>query len=86
MVGVDSNEEFVGITVFNFSNHFKALVGDFYVIPTPLLIHLKDVMISEKIMMDIKLIRVDEPQSLCRNGTKLGPECKALTNVRFGLK
>lgn len=86
MIAVDANQTFVGITVFNFSHHFKALVDDYYVIPAPNLIELNSVKISEDIMLDIKLIRVDEPQSLCRNGSKLGPEFKALTNVRFGLK
>jgi hypothetical protein len=87
MIGVDANESFVAITIFNFSSNFKALIGDSFVIPSPFVINLKDVKISPEIILDIKIIRVDDPQTLCKNGAKLlGPEFKALTDVRFGLK
>ena len=87
MVGVRTKmKPLLASVSFNFSNHFKALVGDLYVIASPIVIELKDVMISDDIMLNLRLLRVDEPQSMCRNGTKLGPEFKALTSVRFGLK
>ncbi|KAI6182392.1 Tetratricopeptide repeat protein 5-like isoform X2 [Aphelenchoides bicaudatus] len=86
MVGVDKNETFAGITVFNFAKCFTALVEDTYTIPAPHLINLKDVKISEDSNITLQLIRVDDPQLLCRNETKLGAEFKAMCNVRFGLQ
>jgi hypothetical protein len=86
MVGVDANEIFVGITVFNFSKRFTALVEDTYTIPSPFLIKLENVTIGEDATLNLSLIRVDDPQLLCRNETKLGPEFKAMSDVRFGLQ
>lgn len=86
MVGVDSDENFIGITVFNFSNKFTALVEDNFAVPSPLLFRPRDIKISEEIKLDLNFIRVDDPQFLCRNGTRLGPKFKALADVRFGLK
>lgn len=86
MVGVDLNETFVGITVFNFSKRFTALVEDTYTIPAPFLIKLEDVPIGEDITLTLNLIRVDDPQLLCRNESKLGSEFKAMSDIRFGLQ
>ena len=74
----------MGVTIFNFSEHFNVLVADLLSIREPFVVRVDENLAIRDTPLNFRLLRVDAPSSsLLRNGKPISNLCQALTNATF---